>query len=281
MSRSNEALDITSRIQASVGMYNTGTTPRHNLPGDVKTIIDLLNSIPGGEGGKKDSAISASGVSPKILYDSIRIFQQKQNGLGKTPRLSVDGHVDPGGQTLNRLNALAGGKPAPQPYFLRARPPFVAQVSNNTCWAAAFEMWQFAELGHGWRQGQLIASAPDFSVGPSGIQSFGLKQVVNEACFLLPIKMAWVDVGKVDEVPDIGNLIRTLGYVYLAFTRPDGRGKHVNILFGVGSKDGKNIYDFADPDPSVKFGVRSHDFYFARFPALVGWRVNKTLVDYL
>lgn len=93
--------------------------------------------------------------------------------------------------------------------------------------------------------------------------------------------MAWVDVGKVDEVPDIGNLIRTVGYVYLAFTRPDGRGKHVNILFGVGSKDGKNIYDFSDPDPSVKLGIRSHDFYFARFPALVGWRVNKTLVDYL
>jgi hypothetical protein len=98
-------------INASVGMHNNGTTNCFNQPADVVKIVKLLNLIPASEGGTAADKLSAS-PSASQLYRAIRHFQQVQNDLGRRPRLSVDGHVDPGAPTLGRLNQLAS-TPAP------------------------------------------------------------------------------------------------------------------------------------------------------------------------
>jgi hypothetical protein len=98
-------------IQASVGMYNDGNTNCYNLPGDVAKIIQLLNAIDPSAGGTATSPLS-SNAAPRDLYNAILNFQQTQNNTGGFPRLSVDGHVDPGGLTLARLNLVA--TPAPE-----------------------------------------------------------------------------------------------------------------------------------------------------------------------
>jgi hypothetical protein len=99
------------KIHASVGMHKNGTRNCFNLPSDVKTIVDLLNLVSSSDGAP-DDPLPAS-PSPTELYQSIINFQQTQNDLGRMPRLSVDGHVDPGAPTLDRLNRLADRAPAP------------------------------------------------------------------------------------------------------------------------------------------------------------------------
>ncbi|HWY59781.1 MAG TPA: hypothetical protein VNZ03_35285 [Terriglobales bacterium] len=94
------------RIQASVGMYNNGNTNCYNLTQDVATITSLLNSIPDAEGGTNSSPLAQS-ASPTDLFRAILNFQGTQNNLGRVPRLSVDGHVDPEAATLARLNQIA------------------------------------------------------------------------------------------------------------------------------------------------------------------------------
>jgi hypothetical protein len=99
------------RIHASVGMHKNGTRNCFNLSTDVQTIVGLLNLVSSSEGAP-DDPLPAS-PSPPELYRAIINFQQKQNDLGRVPRLSVDGHVDPGAPTLERLNRLADHAPAP------------------------------------------------------------------------------------------------------------------------------------------------------------------------
>jgi hypothetical protein len=93
-------------IKASVGMHNKGTTNCYNLPPDVAKIIRLLNWLSFSDGGMVLTQLNPS-ASAQDLYKAILHFQQVQNDSMSTPRLSVDGHVDPGGNTLARLNMLA------------------------------------------------------------------------------------------------------------------------------------------------------------------------------
>lgn len=93
-------------IGASVGMYENGAKTCYNVAKDVGTVVKLLNSIPGTEGGTAGDKLPES-PSAIQLYKAIRSFQQAQNDLGHTPRLSVDGHVDPGATAIGRLNDLA------------------------------------------------------------------------------------------------------------------------------------------------------------------------------
>jgi hypothetical protein len=114
------------RIQASVGMYNNGTTNCYNLAKDVSTILGLLNAISGAEGGTKSSQLPPTS-SPRDLFDAILNFQQMQNSLGRSPRLSVDGHVDPGAHTLATLNEIAH-RAAPTPKPPSVLPPGVQVI---------------------------------------------------------------------------------------------------------------------------------------------------------
>ena len=100
-----------NKIHASVGMHKNGTKNCFNLPGDVQKIVDLLNLISSADGAPDD--VLPSSPSPRELYCAILNFQKTQNDLGRVPRLSVDGHVDPHGRTLDRLNRLANRAPAP------------------------------------------------------------------------------------------------------------------------------------------------------------------------
>jgi hypothetical protein len=98
-------------IQASVGKHHNGTVNCFNLPSDVVVIVKLLNFIAKADGGTSDDRLDAR-ASAANLYTAILRFQATQNTSGRMPRLSVDGHVDPGGTTLLRLNQFAR-KPGP------------------------------------------------------------------------------------------------------------------------------------------------------------------------
>jgi len=98
------------QINASVGMHANGTLKCYNLPADVAVVVQLLNSIDPSRGG---AALAAS-AGPRELYQAIYAFQRTQNDLGTVPRLSVDGHVDPRGATLARMN-LQAVRPVPNP----------------------------------------------------------------------------------------------------------------------------------------------------------------------
>jgi hypothetical protein len=158
--------------------------------------------------------------------------------------------------------------------LFRKRPPFVAQVRQNSCWAAALETWLRAELGYGWSQNQILNSAPDFSVGPAGIALNGLKQAIADVTELLTVKMFTHIIERPQDIPQVANVISEVGYVYLAFSRPNGSGGHVNVLYGFSG----NSYTAIDPDPQIGEVTRSHGFYFTRFPALVGWRSTSGLI---
>jgi hypothetical protein len=123
-------------ISASVGKHNNGQTNCYNHLPDQSTIIGLLNSIPaanGGTAGDRNRLLSLPyELKPPTcapgLYDAIRAFQSRQNMLGMRPLLSVDGHVDPGGATLQRLNGLADDTlivlaPIPSPHSAAPVPP--------------------------------------------------------------------------------------------------------------------------------------------------------------
>ena len=150
----------------------------------------------------------------------------------------------------------------------RKRPPYVEQVRANSCWAAALEMWQRVEQGYGYSQDQLLNSAGDFTVGPSGINLTGLQQIINDVSDLSTTRMYTAVAESADQVPQVAKIIQEVGHVYIAYSRPDGRGGHVNVLFGYAGSS----YSAVDPDPGIRQATRSHGYYFTRFPALVGWR---------
>jgi hypothetical protein len=130
-------------IGASVGMHNNGTTNCYNRPLDVEKIVNLLNGVAVSDGGP--SVKLPDSPSGRQLYQAILRLQQTQNNKGSTPRLSVDGHVDPGGNTLARLNFLfepdhpPGVIPTPPPGVKsdyeglpEGAPPFlIAAVQHN------------------------------------------------------------------------------------------------------------------------------------------------------
>jgi hypothetical protein len=85
--------------------------PVRNLKPDQQKVIELLARIPVSEGGRKEAwatppAAGAGGACPKPLADAIWEFQLHWRDVKKEFR-KIDGVVDPGGNTLRKLNALA------------------------------------------------------------------------------------------------------------------------------------------------------------------------------
>jgi hypothetical protein len=155
-------------------------------------------------------------------------------------------------------------------------PPFVPQTSQNSCWAASLEMWFKAETGFiRWTQQQLRYSAGDFAVGRGGINLSGLQDIISDSTAVGANKMFVKLVNTPADVPGIADVLNEVGYVYIAFTRPDGAGGHVNVLSGY---DAKSSYYATDPDPAVIRTLRSHQFYFSKFPALVAWRLTSSMI---
>lgn len=91
-------------IQASVGKVN-GTRDCYNLRPDREKVRLLLNTIPkrdGGAGGLLAPDISPPGRISDKLYQAILAFQTFH--AASPHRLLVDGHVDPHGKTIDKLN---------------------------------------------------------------------------------------------------------------------------------------------------------------------------------
>ena len=84
-------------ITASVGRLGGA-----NRPGDVKTVQELLNRIPGAAGGPYPLLTVDSVCGPRTV-DAIQNFQVRQFGRGQ-----ADGRVDPIGPTLEKLHELGG-----------------------------------------------------------------------------------------------------------------------------------------------------------------------------
>jgi hypothetical protein len=103
---------VADQISASVGKYAHGAKECYNVPKDQSTVIRLLNQISRSEGGRKESPLANNprwGVCAPGLYQAILDFQAHNTGL------SVDGHVDPGGATVGKLNELAARAAASSP----------------------------------------------------------------------------------------------------------------------------------------------------------------------
>ncbi len=129
----------TETISASVGMYDNGTRSCHNFPVDVDKVVQLLNGITAGQGGCQGTPLAAS-PSAAILSQAIRRFQQTQTNSGTLPRLSVDGHVDPSGNTLRRLNELSAARSALSLQSIGYDVPLIPQTTAMGCWAAGIAM---------------------------------------------------------------------------------------------------------------------------------------------
>jgi hypothetical protein len=110
-------------IGSSVGKKNNGAADCYNVPKDQSVVITLLNSIDASQGGTKQTPLKNDpkwGVCSQELYQAILNFQKKQKGL------SVDGHVDPGGNMIGKLNELAGANAAPAPGVKGSTPAVAA-----------------------------------------------------------------------------------------------------------------------------------------------------------
>jgi hypothetical protein len=95
---------MSKKIKASVGKQANGTKECHNVPEDQLAVIWLLNQIGQGDGGRKEAPLADVprwGLCSAALYQAILAFQRRHGGL------SADGHVDPNGGTLRKLNELA------------------------------------------------------------------------------------------------------------------------------------------------------------------------------
>jgi len=78
-----------------------------NRPNDVRTVQELLNKIPVTSGGPIP-LLETDGVCGKKTIDAIQKFQLHHFGWQ-----GADGRVDPGGQTLRKLNELADPQAPP------------------------------------------------------------------------------------------------------------------------------------------------------------------------
>src|SRR5207253_1976446 len=81
-----------------------GTKECYNIPKDQSVVILLLNQISQHDGGRKESPLINNprwGICAPGLHQAILAFQRRHHGF------SVDGHVDPRGAALHKLNELA------------------------------------------------------------------------------------------------------------------------------------------------------------------------------
>jgi hypothetical protein len=88
---------VKNDISASVGLGGV------NLEADVRTVQRLLNGAPPSQGGPVPK-LEEDGKVGQLTVNAIAAFQKKQIGWS-------DGRVDPGGQTLRRLQAIAEMSP--------------------------------------------------------------------------------------------------------------------------------------------------------------------------
>ena len=91
----------TIAVGAPVGINGT------NLAKDVTTIQDALNRVSPSEGGASPSLVT-DGVCGQKTKNAIQQFQLKQFGWS-----GADGKINPGGQTITRLNEILGGTNRP------------------------------------------------------------------------------------------------------------------------------------------------------------------------
>ena len=130
-------------LQAAVGMRYRVQNVTNNAR-DQARVITLLSAIPESQGGKK-SAWSTKPLAgpdrlcPKLLADAIWDFQtfwKKQLVFH-----NIDGVVDPGQHTWQRLNQLVSGTPEPTTNLLMYDVPLVEQgPTNPICWVACMAM---------------------------------------------------------------------------------------------------------------------------------------------
>jgi hypothetical protein len=127
VSSTRKGKQMAESIRASVGKFANGTRDCHNVPADQLKIIRLLNQISDADGGRRTTPLAESPLNPgrcaSGLHEAILAFQRRHH-------LSVDGHVDPGQQTLRKLNELAtssrGGAAVPDPVTaVRLNPDYV------------------------------------------------------------------------------------------------------------------------------------------------------------
>ena len=93
-------------IKASVGIHSGKQC--YNVVADQQVVIGLLNRVSMSKGGTREQPLDASprwGMCSPALQKAILRFQAIYS-------LSQDGHVDPGGQTIRRMNQ-GGGRRAP------------------------------------------------------------------------------------------------------------------------------------------------------------------------
>lgn len=102
-------------VGASVGVANGRQMA--NRIADQETVMNLLSRIPSAEGGARLPEGPMPFPAPKagfchpILHQAILNFQRVQ----RATVIHVDGHVDPGGRSIARLNQLANGAATPAP----------------------------------------------------------------------------------------------------------------------------------------------------------------------
>jgi hypothetical protein len=93
-------------IKLAVGIRN-GVKPCPNHLDDLAKIRDLFDTIPTEAGGTRDSIGQWATIRELLIAEitaQITIFQELQQGL------TVDGAIDPGGNTLKRMNAIAASQ---------------------------------------------------------------------------------------------------------------------------------------------------------------------------
>src|SRR5262249_2795814 len=107
-------VEMSESTKASVGVRDDGFTQCHNNPQDQSAVVGLLNQISQVDGGCKEAPLAIKprwGFCSPALHQAILKFRRKNKGL------SVDGHVDPGGATLRKLNKIdsRGAPPSSSP----------------------------------------------------------------------------------------------------------------------------------------------------------------------
>lgn len=108
-SKTGDVPSITSTDQAAVTISASVGLKGANAPADVRKIQDALNRIPASRGGAQPP-LAVSGVSDERTWKAIHAFQLKHFGWS-----GADGRVDPGRQTIERINQLLFSNPPMDP----------------------------------------------------------------------------------------------------------------------------------------------------------------------